>query len=197
MTPSSPQRSLHWQAELIAFDGETARQPFSVSARGRWSQGSLSLHYTLQGPLERLVLPLASAERGQGEGQRRDGLWQSTCLEAFLAVPGRSDYWELNLNPAGDWNVYRLDAYRTGLRPESRLPRLERAISLNDARLEVAVTLPLATCIGAAEPLELSATAVLEHRDGGCSYWAWRHCGDQADFHRRDSLVAGDWISAG
>ena len=37
--------------------------------------------------------------------------------------------------------------------------------------------------------LEISATAVLEHRHLGCSYWAWQHCGPQADFHRRESFL--------
>ena len=40
-----------------------------------------------------------------------------------------------------------------------------------------------------AEEVQMSATAVLEHRQLGCSYWAWRHCGSEADFHRRDSFL--------
>ena len=42
--------------------------------------------------------------------QRLDGLWNTTCFEAFYATPGiyarRTAYTELNLSPSGNFNAY-------------------------------------------------------------------------------------------
>jgi hypothetical protein len=40
-----------------------------------------------------------------------------------------------------------------------------------------------------ANPVELSVTAVVVGVDGRLGYWAVAHCGQEADFHRRDSFV--------
>jgi hypothetical protein len=32
-------------------------------------------------------------------------------------------------------------------------------------------------------------TAVLQQQSGSCSYWALRHPGPEADFHRRDGFA--------
>ena len=164
-----------------------------LKAGARWQQGLLHVHFALNTPAETLVRPLAC-----GQIQRRDGLWQSTCFEAFFADPAHEHYWEINLAPNGDWNLYALSDYRTGLMPEARVSRLPFSQSRNLKtpddpstleRLDLELILDLRGWIGAEVPLELSATAVLEHRNLGCSYWAWQHTGSEADFHRRDSFL--------
>lgn len=178
-------------------------QPFSAQAHlagislacsaERSSGGVLQLRYQLTGPLQTILLPSPGTDP-----QRRDGLWQSTCFEAFLATPGQPNYWEINLSPNGDWNVYALSAYRTDLRPEplvsglpfkSVLRRSDPSDPDSLQRLELNLSLDLRPLIPPEEPVELSATAVLEHQRFGCSYWAWQHTGPEADFHRRDSFV--------
>jgi len=49
-------------------------------------------------------------------------------LKAFFAEPGEERYWEINLAPNGHWNVYRLDRYRQGLRPEPLVSGLTYAL---------------------------------------------------------------------
>ena len=44
----------------------------------------LTLHYSLSGGLAPILLPASSPEP-----HRRDGLWQSTCFEAFIGQPGQ------------------------------------------------------------------------------------------------------------
>lgn len=83
-----------------------------LKAAAQWRQGRLEASFALHTPAESLVRPQACAQV-----QRRDELWQSTCFEAFFAEPGQERYWEINLAPNGHWNVYRLDRYRQGLRP--------------------------------------------------------------------------------
>ncbi len=122
------------------------------------------------------------------EPQRRDELWQHTCLEWFVAQPQREPYWEFNLSPNGDWNVYQLDGYRRGLQPDGQYGALAVRTSPGERRASFTVTAPLPTSLATAEPLELAVTAVLEQRSGAISYWALHHGGAEADFHRRDGF---------
>jgi len=143
----------------------------------------LSLQYRLEDPEGLVLLPPASAAP-----QRRDGLWEHTCLEAFLAEPGAAPYWEVNLAPSGDWNLYRLSGYRQGLTPESAISALPFAVNRRPDGLDLAVNLNLAALPLAGRPLALGITAVLELSDGVILYWALLHPGKEADFHRREGF---------
>ena len=127
--------------------------------------------------------------------QRLDGLWQSTCLEAFFAIPGEAHYWEFNLSPSGDWNLYRLEEYRQGLRQEQGMGisaiSLEKEVLGNAVQLKAEVALDLGETLRAEKTLEGSLTAVIEQKGVGCSFWALQHCGEEADFHRRESFTLG------
>jgi hypothetical protein len=140
----------------------------------------LRLAYELSGPLELLRIPPP-----QPRPQRRDGLWQHTCLEAFLAVPDQEGYWELNLAPAGHWNLYRLDGYRRNLRPEPALRALPVEVVRTPGSLELRATLPVPAPLAEAGELEVGLSAVLEHADGDLSYWALAHPAGEPDFHWR------------
>lgn len=155
-----------------------------LQARAERHGGTLQLAYTLSGPLETLRIP----PPGRAP-ERRDGLWQHTCLEAFLGVAGQERYWELNLAPSGHWNLYRLDGYRRHLRPEQALQALPIAVALSPANLELRAHLPLPAGLAQAcereLAIELGLSAVLEHRDGQLSYWALAHPPGEPDFHWR------------
>lgn len=120
--------------------------------------------------------------------RRRDGLWQHTCLEAFVAAADADAYWELNLAPSGDWAVYRFDSYRSGQQsPPLQAPPL--TIQARPDGLEVQLHWPLPPELAAAGVLSLGITAVLEQRSGALSYWALHHPGPEADFHRREGFT--------
>ena len=186
-----------------------ARHAFSLLPFGARADSLTGI--AIEGWLERrgetLILEFqlsCAAEQGEnailwppaaGQPQRRDGLWEHTCLEWFLAHPHGEAYWEFNLCPNGDWNVYAFDGYRRGLRPDphySALP-VERSGNGRISRLRATATLPAAllpATLISAQPaeLELAVTAVLEQRGGAISYWALHHGGGEADFHRRDGF---------
>ena len=177
---------------LVPFSAEPQLEGLSLDCAAHWQDGLLTLHYSLSGALQPILLPASAAEQ-----RRRDELWQTTCFEAFLGRPGQPKYWEINLAPSGDWNLYALSDYRTGLQPEasvSQLPFTMDRLQSDPAdpqtlqRLDLEVVVDLSALIRADAPLELSATTVLEHRELGCTYWAWRHTGPEADFHRRESF---------
>jgi hypothetical protein len=146
--------------------------------------GRLSLLYRLEGPLEAVRLPLLEPSPG-----RRDELWTTTCFECFLAVEGQAPYWEVNLSPAGHWNLYQLEHYRSGLRPETGCGDLVPQVEGGGRRLTLAVSFPLPPAIPAAAPLHLGVTAVIQAPGGELSYWALAHPGAEPDFHRRDGFL--------
>ena len=170
----------------LTVSGQASRQ----AGRQAWRQaGRLELVWRLAGDLEALVLPDPSPSR-----RRCDGLWQTTCLEAFWGFAGQNAYWELNLAPSGYWNLYHLSHYRGPLTPVALAAPPAWQIRRTATELEVAVELDLSEVAGGDEPgvaelpLEISLTAVIEQVGQGVSYWALAHTGAEPDFHRRDSF---------
>lgn len=146
----------------------------------------LRLRYVLAGPLGRLRIPPAP-----GTATRADRLWEHTCFEAFLAPAGAAAYWELNLAASGDWNAYRFDGYRAGMRPEPRAvaPAIEVAHA-SCGTLTVHATVDLTRLRElTSTALDVSLAAVLEANDGTLSYWALAHASARPDFHRRETFV--------
>src|SRR5262245_13161030 len=110
---------------LVAFAPPTEPAPVLRAGIERQSD-RLSLRYVLGGTVRTVRL----SER-TSEPRRKVDLWTQPCFEACLAPVGGDAYWEVNLSPSGDWNVYRFDGYRHGMRPEPRVTaavtELERA----------------------------------------------------------------------
>lgn len=146
--------------------------------------GGLRLGFMLHGAagqLERILIPESASP------VRADGLWQRTCCEAFIGVPGETGYREFNFSPSGAWAAYAFADYRQALPlPLGPVPAI--------AFVPAAGTLTLATTLapgwlpkGARCCLGLSV--VIETIDGERSYWALAHPAAQPDFHHRDSFV--------
>ena len=121
--------------------------------------------------------------------QRRVGLWETTCFECFLGASGQERYWEINLSPSGDWNIFRLDRYRENLREESIIETLPCWVETCGDRLIVGATLDIQKLGLCRDSIELSVTSVLEDTMGNIRYWAVAHAGAEADFHLRESFV--------
>jgi hypothetical protein len=154
---------------------------------------ALRVNYALRGELAAVVLPPPAAAGPLRAGPRRaDGLWEHTCFELFLAAEGAEGYWEVNLSPNGDWNLYRLTGYRQGLTPERDREALPFAVDRGPDALRLSLTLPLPEPLARAcqtQPLQVAVTAVIEQTGGAVSYWALAHSGAEADFHRREDFV--------
>lgn len=119
---------------------------------------------------------------------RTDGLWQHSCLEAFVASPKTPVYAEFNLARSGAWAAYAFDAYRAGMRD---MAMEEEPQIITDAAGLSAVTLGLSGLVSqiGAPPWRLAITAVIEARDGSKSYWSLAHPPGKPDFHHADCFA--------
>lgn len=146
----------------------------------------LEFDLLLRGSLEELRLaPEAKAP------VRRDELWTTTCFEFFLCAPEDSPYWEFNLSPCGDWNVYRFSSYRTGRAPEAFYADLPFRTRRSPNGLKLSLRCPLPPGLSPDHGLRAAVTAVIESRWGGLSWWALHHPAEEPDFHHRSGFTLG------
>lgn len=135
------------------------------------------LVYRVYCPAEVLVLPQPAFP------ERTDGLWQSTCFEAFVASRAGA-YAEFNMSPSSQWAAYDFDGYRTGMRDRSMPhPRVECEQAPDGVALTA--SLELSEVTGA-----LGLSAVIEEADGTKSYWALAHPPGRPDFHHAACFAA-------
>jgi hypothetical protein len=143
------------------------------------------VQYTLAGDLEEIFLPPSISSPA-----RKDELWRTTCFELFIAVKESPQYWEFNMSPSGDWNVYVMDAYRQlNMRPEARIPGLQFQVQKEMHCLSLTAAIDLNSIIGSEKALEAGITTVIQEDTYRETYWAMVHPQANADFHLRDSFV--------
>lgn len=174
---------------LRAFGSDPAPLGLQLGGQLERRGDQLAITYQLMGPQTSVVLPTPST---MGTPRRRDGLWEHTCFELFLAAEGLEPYWEVNLAPNGDWNLYRLDGYRRGLAPVGDRDALPFVVRASDPclELEVNLQLPLELALACRQrALQVGITTVMEHPQGDLTYWALSHGGAEADFHRREDFL--------
>ena len=171
---------------LKPFPGEAPRFPLEITGAIARRAHILALRYELRGDLAAVALP-GSPDRPA----RRDGLWQETCFEFFLATRNSPQYWEFNLSPAGHWNVYAFQAYRRGMHEEPALAALPFTVLREAASLLLTLKVDVAGLIPPDQRLNIAIAAVIKSQDGALTYWALTHPGPQADFHRRDAFIIG------
>jgi hypothetical protein len=168
---------------LHPFPSDGMIPPVEISGRIDRHDDILAIDYLLQGDLDTVDLDPPSATP-----TRKLELWTDTCFEFFIGVAGSPNYWEFNLAPTGDWNVYALDDYRQGLRSEIAFESLPLTIDRSASSFRIQLEFDLSKIIKKDLKLEAAITAVIKSTQAEISYWALTHTGTEADFHRRDSF---------
>lgn len=161
-----------------AFDSELLNLSGCISQ----SDHRLILQYDLFDSQSQILMPAKKLP------DRQHNLWETTCFEFFIGAQNDRAYWEFNLSPSGDWNVYRFDDYRSGMQEESAFSSLPFEVETRSHHTTLTIELDL-TLIQLSSPLEISVTAVIEQLNHNITYWAIEHCGSEADFHIRDSFA--------
>ena len=145
----------------------------------------LTLRYSLAGTVEAILLPSPSLPPS-----RKDDLWKATCFEFFLAVKDQPGYWEFNMSPSGDWNAYRMDAYRrVGFREEIGISELPFEFKEESGQCLLNVSMDLTSILRHEDEARMGITAILQTKDGRETYWALSHPAPHADFHLRESFI--------
>jgi len=182
--------------ELIAHPAAAAEGRVAVELVAQ--QNALRVVYEIES-VDVIILP----SRRAAVVQRCDELWRHTCCELFaapvalVAMAQGGAYREFNFSPSGDWAAYAFDSPRCGMRPLAldEAPRVKQSArtavtpigerSRPALDLSVEVELPRSAVVD--YPF-LWPTVILE-TTLGISYWALRHYGPQADFHRVENLL--------
>lgn len=152
---------------------------------GRTQGNALAFTYAITGDAMRLRIPLPRQPR------RADRLWQHTCFEAFVSVKGKTEYYEFNFAPSGQWAAYSFQRYRVGtpLEADKLAPRIAVRNTANRLDLDAIVRLDHLPAIPPHACLQLALCAVIEDENGMLSYWALKHPLGKPDFHHPDAFA--------
>jgi hypothetical protein len=139
-----------------------------------------NIWFGIGAPASRFAIPKLS------EPWRADGLWETTCFEAFLQVEGQPGYREWNFAPAGNWQAYDFTGYRQGRdRADAGAPPYIR-MEDNFTWWTVGATI----AVEARYEWKLGLSVILEEKDGRKSCWALAHPdSERPDFHLPDCFV--------
>jgi hypothetical protein len=171
---------------LTPFRGEETGPVMKITGTIGRRGNLLSIGYALLGDLSELAIPSTDEFP-----RRKDRLWEETCLEFFLGIKDSEAYWEFNLSPSGDWNVYRFTSWREGMREEPAIASLPFAVRREPEALGLSLDLDIGKIVPPRMDIEIAAAAVVKTAKGGTSHWALVHPGPRPDFHRRDGFLIG------
>ncbi len=160
----------------------------------------LALKYRLEGDIDALDIPPTEPS------DRTDGLWQTTCCEAFITVLPQTDsvlktesvfdrgYYEFNFSPSTAWAAYSFTAYRQGMAMAELGEPVKIAVCHDAGWLELESVVNLD---GLGLPNEgiwqLGLSAVVQQKSGDIAYWALTHPQGKPDFHHPNSFTF-EWV---
>jgi hypothetical protein len=161
----------------------TAVASLTAEVERHWQYG-IKLAFRLRGDLARIRFP------ARAKPERVDGLWQTTCFEAFLRDPGGAGYCEFNLSPSTEFAIYDFKGYREGMHPNYCVRAEISTASHGDwFELSTAVGCQRSGQVRGDGALLLGLSAVIEETNGVKSYWALRHPPGKPDFHHADGFA--------
>lgn len=170
---------------LIPFPAPNLPSIF-ITGTVAFQNNLLTLHYSLAGDIRDVSLPSMSSNPS-----RKDELWKETCFEFFLALQEQPDYWEFNMSPSGDWNIYHMDAYRrVGFHEEFKFSQLPFAFVKEQDQYRLDISVDLSSILSPnGQEIQMAVTAIIQTKDGNETYWALTHPAPYADFHLRESFT--------
>ena len=116
----------------------------------------------------------------ENKRSRQDGLWERTCFELFWNAKG-NEYFEMNLSPAGDWQIYAFKNYREG-RVEAPLQVSDVVVRKDIKSFEISGVISGGSTDNGKIITKIHPTAVLKTASGP-NYFAPNHPPDKPDFH--------------
>ncbi|MDA8138811.1 MAG: DOMON-like domain-containing protein [Desulfobacteraceae bacterium] len=169
--------------QLKAHPATPPNPAIEIHGRIQRRQNILTLRFELRDSLNTVQIEPPAAE-----ARRTHGLWERTCFECFFAASDSPGYWEINLSPAGHWNIYRFDDYRQGMREEGAFQILPVTCAAHGSTLRVVCDVDLTPIVAPLQPIQVGiSAAILTASDS--SYWALTHSSPRPDFHDRRGFI--------
>ena len=174
----------NYEFSLKPFRSEKELNPRRVTGRVSEKDGRLNFNIKILGSLTGLAIPLH-----ESAPERRNRLWEETCFEFFLVLPGDGRYWEFNLSPAGHWNVFCFEKYRQGMQEEAAVHCLPFSIRKDWNMVSLSLGFDLTLLIPLQTHFKMAVSSVLQEQTGQTTFWALSHPAANPDFHHRDSFL--------
>ncbi len=168
--------------DLFCFAKNTA-PAIKISGNINRQNNQLKILYKLEG-VSQIIIPQKA-----NFPTRQDTLWEHTCFEFFIGLKDLTKYWEFNLSPAGDWNVFRFSNYRQDMSEEVAFESLPFHVLQQANSLQLQSEVDLNQIISPEQSLAVGVTTVIKDQKQQLSYWALTHRAKEADFHHRDSFL--------
>jgi hypothetical protein len=169
---------------LQPFTKEDCISNLKIAGNIARNENLLIISYALLGDLSKVIITAPS-----DTPTRKNELWQDTCFEFFLGIKDSPCYWEFNLSPSSDWNVYSFDDYRQGMQEDVNFTTLPFSVQQSEECCAIALDIDLDKIVSIEQKIELAISSVIKTNDGEISYWALTHKGKEADFHLRESFI--------
>ncbi|NJL63137.1 MAG: DOMON-like domain-containing protein [Methylacidiphilales bacterium] len=148
------------------------------------NENLLIISFALTGNITEVEIPSPS-----DNPTRKNQLWEQTCFEFFIGIKNSPRYWEFNLSPTEDWNLYSFDGYRQGMQEETAFSTLPFSIYQSDDCFAIALDFDLSKIIPNEQVLDVAIASVIQSKNNQITYWALTHCAEEADFHQRSSFI--------
>lgn len=161
---------------LVCHPDTPAKSVSAVTVEVDNSGDAIWFRFVVDCQLDSLNLP------GPLEPERTDGLWQSTCFEAFI---GGENYSEFNFSPTHQWAAYDFTGYRAGMAARNLSLDPEIGLDASEEHFALEASIDLDGLAG-----KLALSAVIEEVDGTKSYWALAHPPGAPDFHHPACFAA-------
>ena len=169
---------------LIEFPSAVSNPGLKIAGSISRQLNQLNINYVLSGDLSAVVIPPLAIIPS-----RQYNLWSHTCFELFLGLKDSTKYWEFNLSPTRDWNVFCFPDYRQHIAEEIAFSSLPFTAFRQTDSWQLNLEIDLNKIITVEQDIEVGISTVIENQDQQFSYWALKHPATAADFHHRDSFI--------
>lgn len=171
---------------LKPFEKNYLQTKVKVQANSQKLKNKLKIQFCIDDPESMILLP-----KRQQILQRSHDLWQTTCFECFFSPHAEKNYWELNLDNHGNWNLYRFQEYRNPQPPQEEdiVQNLELEFLKTKSGFEVECFLDLKELNLENKALDVGLACVIEWSNKEKSFYALAHKSEKPDFHNRETFV--------
>ena len=152
--------------------------PTTVKATIKLHENNLTLEYQVLGDLSHYHFPK------QTKQERANNLWLDTTFELFIAPVGSDEYWELNIAPSTQWNLYHFTSYKEGMKESNIIstPSIKTYVQHDKYRLTFNATVAHEHFDQA---LQINLCTILLDQNGVRHFYSIERREGDVDFHDR------------